>query len=200
MPPKLLPRPSTVDDGTVGCGGGLERHGQLRLARLPAGHRRIGDRLRAPAARRALVESHQPVGQRTPRTPRTAGRSRGASSRSRATGLSRKITKKSAPSAGPRKERMPPMMTIASSSPEKRDRDRLGRGHAVVEQQQHAGQPGDARRGYEGHQLVSGRWDSPRRRARCLFSRIATSTLPSGERWKRHKSASTANATAATSA
>ncbi len=31
---------------------------------------------------------------------------------------SRKITKNSAPSAGPRNERMPPMMTIASNSPE----------------------------------------------------------------------------------
>jgi len=38
------------------------------------------------------------------------------------------------------------------------------------------------------------------KRARCSFSRIATSTLPSGDRWKRQSASSATNATPATSA
>ena len=46
---------------------------------------------------------------------------------------SRNSTKNSAPSAGPRKERMPPMTTMGQQLAGKGDGDGIGRGEAVVE-------------------------------------------------------------------
>ena len=44
--------------------------------------------------------------------------------------------KNSAPSAGPRKLRIPPITTMAISSPENATDERLGRGEAVIEHRQ----------------------------------------------------------------
>ena len=83
---------------------------------------------------------------------------------------SRNRMKNSAPSAGPRKLRMPPITTIASSSPENGDRDRIGRGHAVLVKQQDAGKPGDAGGQHEGQRACSD-WSDSRGSARAARSR-----------------------------
>ena len=99
--------------------------------------------------------------------------------------VSRKITKNSAPSAGPRNERMPPMIDHRQQLTREGDRDRIGRGHAVVEQQQHAGEPGHRRRDHERDQLVAiGRIADEAARALVLADRHQH--VPTGERWKRH--------------
>src|SRR5512141_3370643 len=59
----------------------------------------------------------RPVGENTTKATNNSPKNSSQSSVSRDS-ESRKITKNSAPNAGPRKDRMPPMITIASSSPE----------------------------------------------------------------------------------
>ena len=81
-----------------------------------------------------------------------------------------------------------------------RDRDRIGRGHAVLEQQQDAGEPGDPRRQHEGGELVAVGGIAEETRAllvladrhqhACRRSNYGSATAGSapGTRWRRRTS------------
>jgi len=78
-----------------------------------------------------------------------------------------------------------------------RDRDRIGRGHAVLVQQEDAGQARDGGRQHEGRSFVPVGRIAEKARALLVLA-DATSTEPTVELWKRRSRIRIANAIAAT--
>jgi hypothetical protein len=110
-------QPRHREDRPVRVRRRLEEGGQRILAGLAHRHRRVGHGLGPPAPRRALVEAHQPVGredherdeQQAEVEQPVLGHAREAVAEDHEEERAHR---------GPRNERMPPMITIASSSPE----------------------------------------------------------------------------------
>ena len=117
IPPKLLARPVATSTSSgpprVGCrkSGSVTRPGRRSA---------IAASSSTDLRQRAVARSYKPtrpVGEKTMKATNSRPKKSNQFSVTRDS-ESRNITKNRAPSAGPRKDRMPPMITIASNSPE----------------------------------------------------------------------------------
>ena len=152
---EMLGDPLGDQDRAVDAVGGPERRGQgLGRGRLPARHRGVLDGFRAERPQSRSAMPTRPVGEKTMK-PTNKRPNQNSQFWVQIERNSRKRMKNNAPIAGPRRLRMPPITTIARSSPEKAMLRRVGRGEAVVEHREDARDGRHARRDRESEDFVA---------------------------------------------
>ena len=131
--------------------------------------------------------AHQPLGREEDEGRRTGGRRRTASAASRSTGTRGRGGRRARPSAGPRKLRMPPITTMARSSPEKATESGSAEAKRWLKTDSVACEPhhGPPRPRSPGARSGSSNSPGTARAARSRGSPPAP--LPTGERWKRQR-------------